>query len=83
MSINEENVAEEIALRNFGRNKLWDALGKLPEQENQLIKLLYFKEITTREVAEIFRCSRKSVENRRRKILRKLLAMIDESKSKY
>ena len=80
MAINEGNVAEEIALRNLGRNNLWDALKKLSEQEIQLIKLLYFEEITIRKVAGIFECSRKSVENRRRKILQKLLVMIDESK---
>ena len=37
---------EETALRNICRDKVREALGKLPEPDAELIELLYFKEVT-------------------------------------
>lgn len=74
-----ENVTEETALKNIGRDKLWCAIRKLPEQDIQMIWLLYFKEATIREVAEFFGCSRKSVENKRKKIIQKLFCLMREN----
>lgn len=71
-------ATEKIALRNIEREKLWEAIGKLPEQDMQLVKLLYFKEITVKKAAEILRCSRKTVKNRNRKALEILNAAMKE-----
>lgn len=78
-SIYAGDMTQEAALRNECWDRLENALKKLPEQDMQLLNLLYFEETTVKKVAEILGCSRKNVENRRRKILRELLAMIDES----
>ncbi|ANU45123.1 sigma-70 family RNA polymerase sigma factor [Enterocloster clostridioformis] len=63
---------EETALRNIFRDKVREALGKLPEQDARLIDLLYFKEATVTDAAKMCNCSRKTVQNRRRRILEEL-----------
>ncbi len=73
-----EDVTQKTALQNIERDRMRYAFKKLSEQEAWLIVLLYFEEITVREVARFFGCSRKTVENRHKKILRELLAIIDE-----
>lgn len=79
VAVDLENVTEEIALRNINREKLRDTLEKLSEQDRYLIQLLYFKEIKVKDVGEIFGCSRKTVENRRRKILSELCWIMEEN----
>lgn len=78
-SICMKDMTQEVVLRKEYWERLGNAFEKLPEQDVRLLKLLYFEEITVKKVAEILGCSRKTVENRHRKILRELLAMIDES----
>lgn len=78
IEIGSINVTEETALRNIDREKLMEALGKLTRQDAYLIWLLYYKEIMVKEAAEIFRCSRKVIGNRRNEILRNLYRMIGE-----
>lgn len=71
-----ENVTEETALKNIESVNLWSAIRKLSEQDAQMIRLLYFEGLTVKEVAEVSECSRKSVENKRKKILRELLYLM-------
>lgn len=59
---------EEEALRNICRDKVREALGKLPEPDAGLINLLYFKEVTVTDAAKMCNCSRKTIQNRRRRI---------------
>lgn len=66
------NVTQEAAMRNIWRDKLQNALIRISTQDAQLIWLLYFEEITLKEVAKIFGCSRKSVRNNLARILREL-----------
>ena len=57
---------EEVVFRDIYRDKLYDALGKLSERDIFLIYLLYFKEMTVKEAAQLLGCSRKSVEIKER-----------------
>lgn len=69
MAVDLDNITEEIALREIGRDKLRNTLKTLPEQDGYLIWLLYFEDITVKKVGEIFGCSRKTIENRKQRIL--------------
>lgn len=71
------NVTEEMVFKEISRDKLWNALEKLLEQDRHLIWLLYFEEDTVREVAEIFGCSRKAIRNWRAKIIRELQKLFE------
>ena len=63
---------EETALRNICRDKVREALGKLPGPDAELIDLLYFREATVTDVAKMCNCSRKTIQNRRKRILKEL-----------
>lgn len=71
------DVTLETVFWNIGRDKLWKAIGKLPEQDVRLVRLLYFEEIPVKEAAEIFGCCRKIVENRRKRILKILFILME------
>lgn len=72
---------EEIALRNIQRNTLRKLLEKLPEQDARLIILLYYEENTVKAVAELYGCSRKSVQKQRKRILKELAKMMQETQT--
>jgi RNA polymerase sigma factor (sigma-70 family) len=67
---------EETALRNICRDKVREALGKLPKQDAGLIDLIYFKEVTVTDAAKMCGCSRKTIQNRRRRILKELRCIL-------
>ncbi|NBH35718.1 sigma-70 family RNA polymerase sigma factor [Clostridiaceae bacterium] len=69
---------EETALRNLCRDKVREALGKLPKIDAALIDLLYFKETTVTDAAKICNCSRKTIQNRRKRILEELGGILKE-----
>lgn len=69
------NVAEgleETILRNICRDKVQEVLESLPVEDARLIKLLYFMEVTVTNAAQILGCSRKTIQNRRKRILKEL-----------
>ena len=68
----------EAVLWNECRNRLENALRKLPEQDIRLVRFLYFDEMTVKRTAEIFGCSRKTIQNRRRRILEKMRNLMSE-----
>lgn len=70
--VNVENGLEEIVLRNLCREKIRNVLKDLPAEDARLIELLYFMEMTVTEVARVFQCSRKTIQNRRKRILKGL-----------
>lgn len=74
-----QESTEETALKNIQRKKLRILLGKLPEQDIRLIILLYFEEITVKAAAEIYGCSRKSIQKQRKRILEALSRMMQET----
>lgn len=69
---------EELAFKNIRKASLRKMLGELPAQDARLIVLLYFEEITVKAAAELYGCSRKAIQNRRKRILNELLRMIQE-----
>lgn len=77
-SIYAGDMAQEAALRNECQNSLQNALKNLPEQDAYLLKLLYFEEITVKKAADIFNCSKKTIQNRRKRILEKMRKMMEE-----
>ena len=76
-SLNRDTTLEAV-LRNECRNGLENALRKLPEQDIRLVRFLYFDEMTVKKTAEIFGCSRKTIQNRRRRILEKMKDLMSE-----
>ena len=73
----QEGVEEE-ALRNVLRDEVKAALGKISGEDAGLIELLYFKEITVTKAAEIYNCSRRTIQNRRKRILEELSFIMQE-----
>lgn len=63
---------EETVLRNIFRDKVREVLGSLPAEDARLIELLYFAEFTVTDAAKVFGCSRKTIQNRRKRILQDL-----------
>ncbi|MEY8482867.1 sigma factor-like helix-turn-helix DNA-binding protein [Lachnospiraceae bacterium 48-21] len=69
---------EETALRNICRDNVQKALGKLPDADAGLMELLYFNGVTVTDAAEIYGCSRKTIQNRRKRILGELCQLLRE-----
>lgn len=69
---------EETVLRDICREKVRKALAKLPDSDAGLIEMLYFKEVTVTEAAQICGCSRNTIQNRRKRILKELRQMMQE-----
>ena len=69
---------EETVLRNICRDKVREVLESLYAEDARLIELLYFAEVTVTETAKIFGCSRKTIQNRRKRILKELCKKMKE-----
>ena len=67
-----ENQTEESVIRNMQLEQLYKALSLLSEDEQYLIRQLFFEERTEREVASVLGLSQKAINKRRQKILEKL-----------
>ena len=67
-----ENQTEESVIRNMQLEQLYTALSLLSEDEQYLIRQLFFEERTEREVASVLGLSQKAINKRRQKILEKL-----------
>lgn len=78
IGVNVTDGLEETALRDICREKLREALGGLRTQDAYLMQLLYFEEATVKDVAHIFGCSRKSIQNRRKRVLGELCQILQE-----
>ena len=77
--ISTKDTTLEAVLRNEYRERLENALRKLPEQDIRLVKFLYFDEMTVKKTAEIFACSRKTIQNRRGRILEEIKKLMSET----
>ena len=73
-----KNEPEEIAIKNICMEKLRKGLERLPEPDAALIDLLFFKEVTVKDAAQICGCSRKTIQNRRKRILSELNLIMGE-----
>ncbi len=63
---------EETVMWNICRDKVREILESFPAEDARLIELLYFAEITVTDTAKILGCSRKTIQNRRKRILQEL-----------
>ena len=72
---NAESV-EDKAVGNILLQELRQCLAQLPLEEQNLIRALYFEELTEREYAKQINISQKAVNKRRHKILSKLRALM-------
>lgn len=77
-SIYAGDMTQEAVLRNECQDRLQNVLKNLPEQDTHLLKLLYFEEITVKKAAEILGCSRKTIQNRRKRILERIRKMMEK-----
>lgn len=76
--LNVTEGLEETVLRNICRDKVREVLGNLSAEDARLIEMLYFMEITVTDVAQLLRCSRKTIQNRRKRILKELFQMMQD-----
>lgn len=76
--LNVTEDLEETVLRNIFRDKVRAVLENLPADDASLIELLYFMEIAVTDVAQILGCSRKTIQNRRKRILKELFQKMQE-----
>ena len=76
--VNVGEGLEETALRNICRDKVREVLGSLPAEDVRLVELLYFMETTVMDAAQVFGCSRKTIQNRRKRILKELSQKMQE-----
>ncbi len=76
VNIKVKDSLEETAIRNLCIDKLRSVLDHLPEDDVYLLYLLYFEEITVKDAAQLFGCSRKTIQNRRKRILDELRRLL-------
>lgn len=70
--INVTDSFEETAMKNLCVDKLREVMGNLPEEDMYLLYLLFFEEVSVKEAAQLCGCSRKTIENRRKRVLKEL-----------
>lgn len=63
---------EETAMKKICVDKLREVMDNLPEEDMYLLYLLFFEEVSVKEAAQLCGCSRKTIENRRKRILKVL-----------
>lgn len=77
-SVQSGTSLEEAILKKMYIDKLREAMESLPEEDAYLIYLLFFAEVTVKEAAQICRCSRKTIQNRRKRILKEMSVKMGE-----
>lgn len=70
--INVTDSFEETAMKNLCVDKLREVMDNLPEEDMYLLYLLFFEEVSVKEAAQLCGCSRKTIENRRKRVLKEL-----------
>ena len=76
--IGASDGVEDTVIREMCAEKLRSVMEKLAEEDAYLLYLLYFEEVTVKEAAQICGCSRKTIANRRKKILKELNGKLRE-----
>lgn len=71
-SVRSDISPEEAVLKKMHIDKLREAMENLPEEDDYLIYLLFFEEVTVKEAAQLCGCSRKTIQNRRKRILKEM-----------
>lgn len=70
--IGDSDGVEDMVIREMCAEKLRSVMKELAEEDVYLLYLLFFAEVTVKEAAQICGCSRKTIANRRKRILAKL-----------
>lgn len=70
--IGDSDGVEDMVIREMCAEKLRSVMKELAEEDVYLLYLLFFAEVTVKEAAQICRCNRKTIANRRKRILAKL-----------
>ena len=70
--IGASDGVEDIVIMEMCAEKLRSVMKELEEEDVYLLYLLFFAEVTVKEAAQICGCSRKTIANRRKRILAKL-----------
>lgn len=70
--IGDSDAVEDMVIREMCAEKLRSVMKELTEEDVYLLYLLFFAEVTVKEAAQICGCSRKTIANRRKRILAKL-----------
>ena len=68
----EENIIKELCVQ-----KLHEGMGRIREQDAFLIRLLFFEEVSVKDAAWICGCSRRTIQNRRKRILEELRQIME------
>ena len=72
-----ENKTEEIVIQKIVYEQLHHAISLLSEDEQYLIKQLFFEERTERELDEEYQLSQNAINKRRKKVLSKLKRFLE------
>lgn len=67
-----EDSLEDTVIRKMCVEKLQSVVEELAETDIYLLYLLFFEDVTVKEAAQICGCSRKTIANRRKRILKEL-----------
>lgn len=78
VSVPDKAGLEELVMKKFDQSRLLEALKKLPEQDADLICLLYYEETAIKRAAELYQCSQASIRNRKKRILAELYQMMQK-----
>lgn len=70
--ISVKDSLEETVMKKFCVDKLREVIDSLPEEDMYLLYLLFFEEVSVKEAAQLCECSRKTIENRRKRVLKEL-----------
>lgn len=70
--IGASDGVEDMVIQKMCAEKLRSVMNELAEEDVYLLYLLFFEEVTVKEAAQICGCSRKTIANRRKRILAKL-----------
>lgn len=70
--IGDSDGVEDMVIREMCAEKLRSVMKELAEEDVYLLYLLFFAEVTVKETAQICGCNRKTIANRRKRILAKL-----------
>ena len=69
---------EDTVIREMCAEKLRLVMEELTEEDAYLLYLLFFEEVTIKEAAQFCGCSRKTIANRRKRILKELNEKLKE-----
>lgn len=70
--LSAKDSLEDAVIRKLCIEKLYAVMEELEEKDAYLLYLLFFEEATIKEAAQLCGCSRKTVSNRKKRILKEL-----------